>query len=186
MKVTRASFENHVTQKSGIFILKMISFFKTKPSSTTLWYVVKTPGAGRKQLKKLQEKHNTRTHKTIETMIYVWDNMTIMISETVEDFRERWDELIEDMKDALPEPLIKTKAEKRLKYLQAFSRGKRFMEEHKEFKKAKTKIEDMEAWFTELENQQSAELLTRHGMSTKVLHLKGVPHMIWKSDHMVS
>ena len=65
--------------------------------------IVKTPGAGRKQLKKLQEKHNTRTPKTTETMIYVWDNMTIMTSETVEDFRERWDELIEDMKDALPE-----------------------------------------------------------------------------------
>ena len=53
-------------------------------------------------------------------------------TETVEDFRERWDELLEDMTNAVPEHLRRTKDEKRLKYLKAFENGGRFLEEHKE------------------------------------------------------
>ena len=127
--------------------------------------IVKTQGAGRLQLRKLEEKHNLKTPKTTDTMVYIWSNLKIKKTETVEDFRERWDELLEDMNDAVPEPLRRTTGEKRLKYLQAFENGSRFLEEHKEFKKSKTSIEDMEDWFTTLENQQSLELLARHDMS---------------------
>ena len=131
--------------------------------------IVKTQGAGRLQLRKLEEKHNLKTPKTTDTMVYIWNNFKIKKTETIEDFRERWDELLEDMTNAVPEPLRRTAGEKRLKYLQAFENGDRFLEEHKDFKKSKTSIEDMEDWFTTLENQQSLELLARHDMTLPVL-----------------
>ena len=133
---------------------------------------IKTQGAGRLQLRTLERKHNLKTPKTTTAMIYIWDHLCIDKEETVEDFRERWDELLTDMSQAKPDPIIRSKGEKRLKYLEAFERGKRFVEEHKEFKKSNTEILDMEKWFTTLENRESLELLTRHGMNTD-----GIVHM---------
>ena len=127
---------------------------------------VKTLGAGRLQIKKLEESHNRRTPKTTATMVHIWDHMQILKTETIEDFRERWDELMNDMQNAKPDPLVRTKGEKRIKYLEAFEKGRRFVEEHKEFKKSRTEIVDMESWFTTLENKGSLELLTRHSMNT--------------------
>ena len=105
---------------------------------------VKTQGAGRLQLRTLEEKHNLKTPKSTNAMIYMWDNLCIDKNETVEDFRERWDELLTDVSQAKPDPIVRSAGEKRLKYLQAYERGKRFVEEHKEFKKSQTAILDME------------------------------------------
>ena len=99
-------------------------------------------------------------------MVVIWDSLAIDKSESVEDFRQRWDEFLEDMENAMPEPVVKNSLEKRLKYLQAFERGGRFLDERKDFRKAKTSIEDMEQWFLELENEPSIELLSRHGVNT--------------------
>ena len=128
---------------------------------------IKTQGAGRKQIKHLETVHNKRTPQSTQTMLMIWDNLQILKTETIADFRERWDELLEDMKNAEPDPLNRTDGEKRIKYLEAFEKGKRFVEEHKDFKKAHTEIEDMEKWFTQLENKGSLELLTRHSMNTE-------------------
>ena len=69
---------------------------------------VKTQGAGRLQIKKLEEAHNRRTPKTTATMVHIWDHMQIQKSETIEDFRERWDELMDDMTNAKPDPCSTT------------------------------------------------------------------------------
>ena len=58
--------------------------------------IVKTQGAGRLQLKKLEDKHNLKTPKTTDTTVYIWNNLKIKKTETVEDFRERWDERLKE------------------------------------------------------------------------------------------
>ena len=40
--------------------------------------IVKTQGAGRLQLRKLEEKHNLKTPKTTDTMVYIWNNLKIL------------------------------------------------------------------------------------------------------------
>ena len=149
------------TNGEGYIYRLAVDSLRHKPS-----LIVKTVGAGRLQLKRLTDKHNTKTAKTTETMVLIWDSLAIDKSESIEDFRQRWDEFLEDLENAMPEPVIKNSLEKRLKYLQAFEKGGRFLDELKDFRKAKTSIEDMESWFLELENEPSIELLSRHGVNT--------------------
>ena len=116
------------TNGEGYIYRLAVESLRHKPS-----LIVKVVGAGRLQIHKLREKHNTKTAKTTETMVVVWDSLAIDKSESVEDFRERWDEFLDDMKHAQPEPVIKNSLEKRLKYIQAFERGGRFVAELKDF-----------------------------------------------------
>ena len=94
-------------------------------------------------------------------MVVVWDTLAIEKSESVEDFQERWDEFLDDMKNAKPEPVIKNSLEKRLKYIQAFEKGGRFLDELKDFRKAKTSIEDMES--TSVRHQDCTAITTKSG-----------------------
>ena len=160
------------TNGEGYIYRLAVDSLRHKPS-----LIVKTVGAGRLQLKRLTDKHNTKTAKTTETMVVIWDSLAIDKSESVEDFRQRWDEFLEDLENAMPEPVIKNSLEKRLKYLQAFEKGGRFLDELKDFRKAKTSIEDMESWFLELENEPSIELLSRHGVNTGgLVHSPALEH----------
>ena len=107
------------------------------------------------------------TPRVTEAMTKVWDELQVGPSESVGQFRERWDELLDDLTKAKPEAISKNDTEKRLKYIQAWERAGRFTGDLKEFRRKKTPITEVEEWFTEVENLPAIQLLTRHGMTHK-------------------
>ena len=126
--------------------------------------IVGTYGAGRLQLKKLEDKHNLKAPETTETMIEVWDSLKIYPHELLYNFNDRFDERIQDMKLATPDAIIKNTSEIRYKYVKALERGGRFMEDLKTARRVGTNMQDLRVWLSKRENTQSLQILERHGL----------------------
>ena len=135
--------------------------------------VCQVQGAGRTQLDKIKESYKNQAKKTSGTLIYCWNNIKMQSKEMVADYHSRFDNLVKEMKEAKPEPLLRTKGEKRLNFIAGLERGGRFLGELKDFRKNDETIENMIAWLTSIEHAAAEDLLNEHGLtmpgySTKV------------------